>query len=376
MSSNFLSIFNQYQWKDIISEIESITSREVEKALAKEKKNVWDFLCLISKSADPYLEDMAIMSKDITLKRFGRVMQLYVPMYLSNECSNICTYCGFSVDNHLTRVTLTLPQVEQELRELKKKGFDHILLLAGEAPRQVGVPYFREVLKVAKKYFSHVSLEVQPLKSKEYLELMQVNLDGVVVYQESYRKETYPNYHPKGKKSNFEYRLNTPDRLGQVGLQKIGIGVLLGLEDWRTESFFAALHFSYLKKQYWKSKYSISFPRLKPAIDAHPPKNPISDRELVQLITAWRLLDEDLELYLSTRETSFFRDNVFHLGITAMSAGSKTSPGGYSCFVEKPELEQFEISDKRSLPEIANMLKSKGYDPVTKDWDRAFGGIE
>ncbi len=372
MSFNFLSIFKQYAWGDIISKVESITTREVEMALSKEKRDVEDFLCLISKAAIPYLNEMAEMSQNITLKRFGKVMQLYVPMYLSNECSNICTYCGFSVDNHIPRVTLTIEQIQREIKELKKNGFDHVLLLTGESPRQVNVSYFKEVLAVVREYFSHVSLEVQPLETEEYKELIKVDLDGVVVYQETYRKETYRDYHPRGRKSDFEYRLNTPDRVGLAGMQKIGLGVLLGLEDWRADAFFTALHFSYLKKYYWRSKYSVSFPRLRPAKGVAPTKNSISDKELVQLIVAWRLLDEDIELHLSTRESGFFRDNVFQLGITSMSAGSKTSPGGYSCFSKKPELEQFEISDERNLIEVASMLKDRGYDPITKDWDKVF----
>ena len=369
---DFLSIFNRYSWEDIASRVEAVTSKEVEQSLSKKKLAAIDFLHLISKAAVPYLEDLAQRSRAITLKRFGSVMQLYVPMYLSNECANVCTYCGFSLDNKTPRVTLTPQQIKQEAQELKARGFAHILLLTGEAPGRVGLTYFRKTLAIMQEYFSHISLEVQPLDTEEYRELAGMGLDGVVVYQESYRQSTYRTYHPRGKKSQFNYRIETPDRLGRAGIKKIGLGVLLGLENWRVESFFAALHLNYLKRKYWKSKYSISFPRLRPAQGVLPPKNPISDRELVQLITAWRLLDEDLELHLSTRESSLFRDQVCSLGITSMSAGSKTSPGGYSCFAEKEELEQFEISDHRDLRTIKEMLRSKGFHPITKDWDRAF----
>ena len=369
---SFLSIFNQYPWEEISNRLNSVTSKEVCDSINKNHRDIWDFLNLVSKPASAYLEEMARISREITLQRFGKIIQLYIPMYLSNECTNICTYCGFSVNNQTPRITLTPKKIEQEAIALKKKGFEHILILTGEAPQKVNLAYFKEALKILNRYFSYISLEIQPLETKEYLELIPWGLDGVVVYQESYRQSTYKKYHPKGKKSHFNYRIESPDRLGKAQIRKIGLGVLLGLENWKIESFFTALHLNYLKKRYWKSNYSISFPRIRPAEGIIDPNYPISDRELVQLIAAWRLYDQDVELHLSTRETSSFRDNVFHLGITSMSAGSKTSPGGYSCFADQKELEQFEISDERELKEVAAMLKNKGYEPVTKDWDKSF----
>lgn len=368
---SFLSTFNYYSWEETLSRIDGVTPQKVEDSLSKEERSPEDFLNLISKTAEPYLEEMAQKSRSLTLKRFGKVMQLYAPMYLSNECSNVCTYCGFSVENKTPRITLNMEQVEQEAKELKKRGFEHLLLLTGES-KEVGLSYFKKTLNLIRSYFAHISLEVQPLEISDYRGLIAEGLDGVVVYQETYRKSTYRYHHPRGKKSHFDYRLVTPDKLGLAGLQKIGLGVLLGLENWRADAFFTAIHLNYLKKHYWKSKYSISFPRLRPALGVAPPRNPISDKELVQLITSWRLLDPDLELTLSTRENDSFRDKVCQLGITAMSAGSKTSPGAYSCFVEKEELGQFEISDNRSLSEVSVMLKNKGYEPITKDWDKAF----
>jgi len=210
---------------------------------------------------------------------------------------------------------------------------------------------------------------VQPLDQDEYERLIPEGLNTVLVYQETYHQEDYKKHHPKGKKSNFHYRLDTPDRLGRAGIHKLGLGVLIGLEDWRTDSFYTALHLGYLERTYWQTKYSLSFPRLRPAEGMLPPKVEMSDRELVQLICAYRLLNEEVELSISTRESPAFRDHVVKLGITSISAGSKTNPGGYA--VAPESLEQFEISDERSPAEIAAMLRRQGYEPVWKDWDNA-----
>lgn len=228
----------------------------------------------------------------------------------------------------------------------------------------------KNAIRLARPFFSNISLEVQPLEQKEYEALIEEGLNTVLVYQETYHRENYRLHHPKGKKSNFNYRLATPDRLGLAGIHKIGIGALLGLDDWRTESFFTALHLHYLETTYWQTKYSISFPRLRPAANVQLPQPLISDRELVQLICAYRIFDEEVELSLSTRESEKFRNHVIKLGITSMSAGSKTNPGGYAAAPES--LDQFEVSDERSPKEIAAMLKQNGYEPVWKDWDKIF----
>jgi 2-iminoacetate synthase len=246
-------------------------------------------------------------------------------------------------------------------------GYDHVLLVTGEASQTVGVDYFRQALQLIRPYFANISMEVQPMDEGEYAELIQQGLHSVLVYQETYHREDYKLHHPKGRKSNFDYRLETPDRLGRAGIHKIGLGVLIGLEDWRTDSFFTALHLQYLERTYWQTKYSLSFPRLRPCSGGLPPKVVMNDRELVQLICAYRLLDQEVELSISTRETAHFRDNVVKLGITALSAGSKTNPGGYAADVSS--LEQFEISDERAASAIAVMLRQQGYEPVWKDWE-------
>lgn len=366
--NSFKDVFETHDWDTVKNSIYSKTGSDVQRALETNKRTLEDFKALISPAAAAYLEPMAQLSRQLTQKRFGKIIQLYIPLYLSNECTNICTYCGFSLDNKVRRKTLTEEEILKEVRVIKDLGYDHVLLVTGEANQTVHVEYFKKVLKLIRPHFAHISMEVQPLDTEEYTELIPLGLTSVLVYQETYHKEDYRKHHPKGKKANFNYRLETPDRLGQAGIHKMGLGVLIGLEDWRTDSFFTALHLQYLEKTYWQIRYSLSFPRLRPFSGGLEPKVEMSDRELVQLICAYRLFNEDIELSLSTRESENFRDHCVQLGITSISAGSKTNPGGYA--VEPESLEQFEISDERSPELIANMIKSKGYEPVWKDWDR------
>lgn len=367
---NFKELFDTYRWDEVKASIAAKTSADVERALSTTHRSLEDFKAMISPAASSYLEQMAQLSHQLTKKRFGNTVQLFAPMYLSNECNNICTYCGFSFDNRIKRKTLSAAEILQEINEIKKHGFQHILLVTGEANNMVHVDYFLKALQIIKPHFANVSFEVQPLDEDEYKLLHDAGLYSVLVYQETYQKDKYRDYHTKGKKSNFYYRLETPDRIGRAGMHKIGLGVLLGLEDWRTDSFFCALHLDYLQKTYWQTKYSISFPRIRPAKGVHLTDHSIKDAELVQLICAYRLLNEDVEISISTRETENFRNHILRLGTTIISAGSKTNPGGYT--VDPESLEQFEISDERSAEEMAEVISSQGYEPVWKDWDKNF----
>jgi len=365
--SNFTEIFESYSWDETKQSIYAKTLADVERALASPKRNLEDFKALISPAAAPYLEQMAQLSQQLTQKRFGKTLQMYVPLYLSNECNNICTYCGFSYDNKVKRKTLSPMEIMEEVAVIKEMGYNHVLLVTGESNQTVHVDYFKKVLDLIRPHFSHISMEVQPLDLEDYQQLTPCGLNTVLVYQETYHQEDYKKHHPKGKKSNFQYRLETPDRLGEAGIHKMGLGVLIGLEDWRTDCFYTALHLDYLEKKYWQTKYSLSFPRLRPFSGGLEPKVEMKDRELVQLICAYRIFNEEVELSISTRESEKFRNNIIKLGITAISAGSKTNPGGYA--VEPESLEQFEISDERSPAAIAAMITAQGYEPVWKDWD-------
>ena len=365
---SFKAEFEKTDWDAVKESIYAKSAVDVEKALGSPKRTLEDFKALISPAAALYLEEMAKLSHRLTQKRFGKTIQMYVPLYLSNECTNICTYCGFSLDNKVSRKTLSEPEILREVEAIKKLGYEHVLLVTGEANQTVHLDYFKKALDVIKPHFDQISMEIQPLDLDEYQELIPKGVNSVLVYQETYHQEDYKKHHPKGKKSNFNYRLETPDRLGQAGVHKIGLGVLIGLEDWRTDSFFTAMHLGYLERTYWQTRYSLSFPRLRPFSGGLEPKVEMNDRELVQLICAYRILNEEVEISLSTRESPKFRNHCVALGITSISAGSKTNPGGY--IVEPESLEQFEISDERSPAEIAEMIRSKRYEPVWKDWDR------
>lgn len=363
----FTNRFNSFSWEEIQSSIYSKTKQDVEQALYTPKRTLEDFKALLSPAAAYYLEEMAQLSSALTQKRFGKTIQLFAPLYVSNECHNICTYCGFSFDNNVKRKTLTGNEILQEAELIKQQGFNHILLVSGEANHTVNTNYFLQTIELLKYKFANISIEVQPLETQEYEALQTAGAYSVLVYQETYHQEVYKKYHPKGKKSNFQYRLETPDRIGISGMHKIGLGVLLGLEDWRTDSFFCAAHLDYLQRKYWQSNFSISFPRMRPAEGIIEPNVVVTDHELLQLICAYRLFDENVELSISTRESETFRNHVISLGATSMSAGSKTNPGGYA--VEQSSLKQFEICDERSPHTFAKVIEENGYEAVWKNWD-------
>ncbi len=366
---NFKNKIKSLDWESVEKSIYSKTSEDVEHALKENKRSLEDFKALISPAAEPYLEEMAQLSNRLTQERFGKTVQFYIPLYLSNECQNICTYCGFSLDIKIARKTLTDEEILEEVKVIKSYGYDHVLIVTGEANKTVGVDYFKNAVRLIKPYFSNIAIEVQPLDEEEYRDLIEEGINAVLVYQETYHKENYKIHHPKGKKSNFEYRLDTHDRLGRAEIHKMGLGVLIGLEDWRTDSFYCATHLDYLEKKYWKTKYAISFPRLRPCAGGAELKSVMTDKELIQLICAYRIFNQEIELSMSTRESKSFRENCVKFGITSISADAKTDPGGYAN--PKVNLEQFEINDKRPTSEFIKAIEAQGYEPVFKDWDQS-----
>ncbi len=369
----FLSDFNQLDWFEIAKKIDSIEASQVDIAIQREGRGgLEDFIALISPLAgEKYLEDMAQLSNRLTKQRFGKVIRLFAPIYLSNECNNICDYCGFSLGNKIPRKTLSTAEILKEAGALRSQGFEHVLLVTGESTRKVGRQYLFDAISVLGNYFSNISIEVQPLSMDDYNYLISAGLHAVLVYQETYNKQSYAAHHMKGKKTNFNWRLETPDRLGQAGINKIGLGCLYGLtKEWRVDSFMTAMHLDYLEKKYWRTTFSMSFPRIRPYEGEIEPIVDLSDRNLVQLICAYRIFNHELELSLSTRESAFLREKLLPLGITTMSAGSKTNPGGYT--VSDNSLEQFSISDSRSPDEVAEMLTLNGYESVWKDWDSSY----
>jgi len=381
--SSFSDIIDKYDWDTITKNILKKTDSDVRNALWAARNrgisgniSLEHFMALVSPAAFPYIDEMVHLSHNLTIKRFGKTVKLFTPMYLSNECQNICNYCGFSINVNIKRKTLNEEEIIKESEIIKKLGYNHVLLVTGESNRRVGIEYLSIVIKKIRPLFSNISLEVQPMEEEDYRTLIGLGVNAVLVYQETYNKRNYNKHHPKGRKSDFIYRLNTHDRLGRSGICKIGLGVLLGLEDWRTDSVFCAAHLKYLEKKYWKSKYSISFPRLRPHRSPDEMNNYIenkfslTDKELVQLICAYRLFNEDVELTLSTRESELFRDHAIYFGITHLSGDSKTNPGGH--IYGEDSLEQFEVSDKRLGKKLAKVIAESGYDPVWKDWDKVY----
>ena len=360
-----------YDWDETTRRIASMTAANVEAALAKDRLSVDDFMALISPAAVPFLEQMARKSRRITRERFGKTISMYIPLYVSNACTNFCVYCGFNHNNPLQRVTLTQDQVRAECEAIRRLGpFENLLIVSGEFPALNGPDYLEEVLRTCRPYFHNLTIEVMPLKQKHYERLIQSGLNGVVCFQETYHRERYRDYHPRGMKSNFEWRVNGFDRMGAAGLHKIGMGVLIGLEDWRTDVTMMARHLLYLRKNYWRTRFSVNFPRMCPAEGGYQPKVVMTDKELAQLTFAFRLLDHDVDISYSTREKPACRANRMQLGVTSMSAGSKTEPGGY---VSTPDaLEQFTVSDERTPAQVAAEISALGYEPVWKDWDRRY----
>ena len=368
----FLDLFNQFDFRSSISEVKSKTKLEVEIALSKavngERLEFIDYLSLISPNANFYLEEMATLSKEITQERFGKTIQLYMPMYLSNECRSSCLYCGFSFENKIPRKTLNENEIRKEAEILSKKGIQHLLILTGEDYSKTPLSYLTDSVKILKEYFSSVSIEIYPMDTTDYLQLIQAGVDGLALYQETYDRDTYRKYHLRGVKKDMDYRLNGPDRGGLAEFRKIGIGALLGLADPLGEMFFLGLHASHLLEKYWKTSFQISLPRMRPAKGDFHSVVPVSDREFARFLFAMRIYFMDIGIVLSTRESVSLRNNLIGLGITTMSAESKTEPGGYS---ESGELEQFETEDKRSLIDVMRFIREKGYYPVLKDFDNA-----
>lgn len=354
-----------------------------------------DFAHLISPAAGEFLEPLGRAAQQLTRQRFGKVIRLFAPLYLSNECINNCRYCGFSRDNPILRVTLQVTEVQREARALAAQGFRNILLVSGEHPKFVSNTYLAECVLAVHELAPSVSLEIGPMETADYAPLVQAGADGLVVYQETYDRAIYEQMHTSGPKRNFTSRLQTPERAYAAGFRRLGVGALYGLADWRFEALSVAAHAQYLLRECWKASLTISLPRLRPCAGEFQPLTQMTDRDMVQLVCAFRLMFPDVGLVLSTRESPKLRDGLIPLGITLMSAGSHTEPGGYtgagketlhhtergrivelgaSEWAPNGEMRatgQFQIADERPPHEVAERIRRLGYEPVWKDWDAA-----
>jgi 2-iminoacetate synthase len=354
--------------------LQEVTPQDVESALLSPpgSYSLTKLLALISPAAEKYLEPMAERAHQLTLQRFGRTVRLYAPLYLSSYCMNRCQYCGFNKDNEFARTRLSIDEALAEAELLAAEGFRDLLLVTSEDRKFITVPYLAELAKGLRDKFSFIGAEIYQMTASEYRALFDAGIEGVTLYQETYDRATYAHYHLGGPKADYDRRLRGPDDFASAGMREVGLGFLLGLADWRIETLALGEHAHYLFKRYWQSRISFSFPRIRPACGVPRDTFPhlVTDRNLVQMMLALRLCFADAGLVLSTREGADMRDRLVRLGITKISAGSRTNPGGYS----RPQTEsaQFQVEDTRTPSAVADMLKSQGLEPVWKDWDRAF----
>ena len=393
---SFVATFNELSLANLAQQSENATATDVERALARAgHRSLADFAALISPAAAPFLETMAQESHALTVKHFGKVMRMFAPVYLSNECVNNCQYCGFSRDNAILRTTLTVEQVMTEARHLVAEGFRNILLVAGEHPKFVSKEYLCDcVAALHAAGVPGIGIEVGPMEVEDYRPIVAAGCEGLVVYQETYNRDVYHEMHTAGPKKNFDWRLETPERGYAAGMRRLGIAPLIGLWKWREEAIALAAHAEYLLRTCWRAQLTVSLPRLRPAAGEFAPRYPMTDHEMVQFVCALRLAFPHAGIVLSTREVPRLRDGLLPLGITLISAGSHTEPGGYTGagsdklhrtergrIVEVPGISsegehdcaagQFVIADERSAAEVAARLRALGYEPVWKDWDPA-----
>lgn len=370
---NFNQLLQQHPEAELRALYDGVGPAEVRAALAREEKTLRDLAALLSPAARALLEEMAQAAQRLTRWQFGRTVQLYAPMYISNLCVADCVYCCFSIRNPTKdkRTTLDADEIHRECAALAARGFDNVLLLTGEAPKRVTVDKIAEAVAIARGYFSSVSVEVYAMDEADYAALVAAGLEGVTLYMETYDRATYARVHLEGAKADYDYRIDAIERAGRAGARKLSIGALLGLHDWRVEVLRLALHARHVQRTCWQSALSISLPRLLHVPERYEVAQPVGDATLVQILLALRLFLPEVGINLSTRERPALRDKLIPLGVTAMSAGSSTRPGGYATKGEEV-LEQFEIEDHRPVEEVVAAIRRAGYDPVWKDFDHAF----
>jgi 2-iminoacetate synthase len=357
----------------MLSELDSVTCDDVEAALGADpgKYDAKRLMTLISPAAGGYLEEMAEQSQQLTRQRFGRTIQLYAPLYVSNRCIGSCRYCGYNCSSGIIPTQLSIEKAVAEADVIAEEGFRHILIVSGHDPEFVTVEYLCKLANRLRDKFSSISIEIYQLKRDEYKKLFEAGVDGVTLYQETYDRELYGYYHTHGLKSDYGLRLRAHDDTAGAGMRRLGLGFLLGLAPWQGEVMAMAEQAAYLMKHYWRCQVSFSFPRLRPAINVSQKyEHLVSDRDFVQMMLALRLCFADAGLVLSTRESASFRDNLIKIGVTRMSAGSKTNPGGYTG--DDDSAEQFTIDDDRSAGQVAEAIKAVDLEVVWKDWDKSF----
>lgn len=372
---SFANQLNDWPSDRIEAAVARATVADVDRAVAREDRTAADLAALLSPAAESRLESMAREAQRLTRWNFGLTIGLYVPLYISNVCNADCLYCGYAMGSgvELERRTLDASSIRLECEWLAERGFQNVLLLTGESRAAAPIDYIAEAITIAREYFAGVSIEMYAMDLDEYARLCAAGLEGVTLYMETYDRPLYASVHCAGEKRDYDDRLDAIERAGRAGVRRLSIGALLGLGDWRVDGFHTALHARYLQKTCWQSAVAVSFPRLRHVPDRFDVPCTMSDKQLVQLMLAQRLFLPEAGMNLSTRESATLRDRLIPLGVTMMSAGSSTRPGGYATYGEET-LEQFKIEDGRTPAEVAAAIRAAGYEPVWKDFDLAFDG--
>ena len=359
---------NPEPWLPLTAEADDAA---IERAIYCDAPGERELAVLLSPQAAAYLEPMAQRAQSITRRHFGKTISLYTPLYLSNFCNGGCLYCGIAGDRRAIRSVLNESQLRHEMEAIKSMNLEELVLLTGERMPEADVPYLKECISIAAEHIHNVNIEVFPMSEPEYRELAEAGCTGVTLYQETYDQVVYEKMHRWGDKRDFFGRLDAPDRALRGGLRTIGIGALLGLADPRFDMMCVYRHAKYLLKNYWQAGVSISFPRIQPQLGGFRADHPVDEKMLAQYIFALRICLPEVPLVLSTREAERVRGGMAGLGISKMSVASKTTVGGYSDDSEE-STEQFSISDERNIPEFCDMLRSKGLEPVFKNWDATY----
>lgn len=352
--------------------IVAASADDVRRALEAARPGPADLMAMLSPAAAPFLEQMARKAHDLTLRHFGRTIQLFTPLYLANHCTNQCRYCGFNARNKIVRNQLSPEQIEAEGKAIAATGLRQLLLLTGDAPTISTVAYIADAARRLRRYFPSIGIEVYAMQTEEYAEVVNAGVESLTMFQETYNEELYAYLHPAGPKRDFRFRLDAPERGCLGGMRSVGLGALLGLDQWRRDAFLTVMHGEWLQKHYPATDVSFSVPRMRPHTGAFQPTSTVSDRELVQIMAAYRIYMPMAGITVSSREGELFRDNLVPLGVTRMSAGVSTAVGGHASEGnggDEASPNQFEISDDRSVDEMVGAISERGYQPVFKDWE-------
>lgn len=367
-AESFPDVINPFPWRETIHRI---GAAEVQAALTAEHHDESHLAALLSPAAQPFLERIARQAQRLTHRHFGRVISLYVPLYLSDICSGGCVYCGFASDRLRNRRALSVEEIETEFQAIQALGFEEILLLTGERAPQADVGYLEYAIQKASAHFHRIMIEVFPMETEEYRRLAGAGCTGVSLYQETYQPTAYAALHRWGPKRDYAARLDAPARVLAAGIRSVGLGALWGLADPYADALALFRHIRHLQRRFWQAEINLSFPRIRPQAGNFQPPYPVNERLLAQIIWAFRICCPTVSMTLSTRESAAFRDGLAGIGINKMSVASRTTVGGYHTKIPE-ETGQFIIDDNRDLPAFCQALRNRKLEPVFKNWEALY----